>query len=212
MEGSLKQVVVDSCKKMLGAELVRGTWGNVSIRDNDKIYITPSGFSYEIMRESDIMIIDLDGTVLEGPHTPSSEWKLHVAIYKARPDVDCILHTHPLNSSIASVTLETVPALIEDSAMICGPEIKVAAYGDPGSWELANNTVAALGENGAVIMRNHGLVNVGKRFSEVFAGANVTEKNVHIYLEALKIGKEIHGLTDETKTKLREVYKEMYRQ
>ncbi len=212
MKGSLKKVIVDSCKKMTGAALVRGTWGNVSVRDEDKIYITPSGFSYEIMRESDVMVIDMDGNIVDGPHKPSSEWKLHVAIYRARPDVECILHTHPIYSSIAAVTLESIPSLIEDTAMICGPEVKVAAYGDPGSWELANNTVEALGDNGAAIMKNHGLVNVGARFSEVFVGANVTEKNVQIYLEALKLGKEIYELPEETKVTLRKVYKEMYRQ
>ena len=212
MENWYKGIVVDSCKRMAGEELVKGTWGNVSLRKGNKVYITPSGFPYDIMREDDIMVIDLDGTVLEGQHSPSSEWKLHVAIYKKREDVEFILHTHPVYSSIASVTLTEVPSLIEDSAMICGPEIKVSEYGDPGSWELANNAVEALGENSAVIMKSHGLVNVGQRFSEAFASAKVTEKNVQIYLEALKLNKEIFTLPEETKKNLREVYKKMYRQ
>jgi L-fuculose-phosphate aldolase len=212
MENCYKRIVVDSCKKMAVEELVKGTWGNVSLRKDDKIYITPSGFPYDIMREDDIMVIDLEGTVLEGQHTPSSEWELHVAVYKKREDVEFILHTHPVYSSIASVTMDVVPSLIEDSAMICGSEIKVAEYGDPGSWELANNVVEALGENSAVIMRGHGLVNVGQRFSEAFASAKVTEKNVQIYLEALKLNKKIFTLPEETKKNLREVYKKMYRQ
>jgi len=212
MENYYKRIVVDSCKRMAGEELVKGTWGNVSMRNGDKVYITPSGFPYDIMREDDIMVIDLEGNVLEGTHSPSSEWKLHIAIYKKREDVGFILHTHPVYSSIASVTMDAVPSLIEDSAMICGPEIKVAQYGDPGSWDLANNAVEALGENSAVIMRSHGLVNVGQRFSEAFASAKVTEKNVQIYIEALKINKEIFILPEETKKNLREVYKEMYRQ
>jgi len=212
MENYYKRIVVDSCKRMAGEELVKGTWGNVSLRKGDKVYITPSGFPYDIMREDDIMVIDLDGTVLEGTHSPSSEWKLHVAIYKKREDVEFILHTHPVYSSIASVTMDVVPSLIEDSAMICGPEIKVAEYGDPGSWELANNAVEALGENSAVIMRSHGLVDVGQRFSEAFASAKVTEKNVQIYIEALKINKEVFTLPEKTKKNLREVYKKMYRQ
>lgn len=212
MENSYKRIVVDSCKRMAGEDLVKGTWGNVSLRKEDRIYITASGFPYDIMREDDIMVIDLEGNVLDGTHSPSSEWKLHVSIYKKREDVSFILHTHPVYSSIASVTLSEVPSLIEDSAMICGPQIKVAAYGDPGSWELANNVVEALGENSAVIMQNHGLVNVGTRFSEAFASALVTEKNVQIYLEALKLNREIFYLPEETKTNLREVYKKMYRQ
>jgi len=212
MENCYKRIIVDSCQKMAGEDLVKGTWGNVSLRKGDKIYITPSGFPYDIMREDDIMVIDLEGKVLAGIHTPSSEWKLHVAIYNKREDVEFILHTHPIYSSIASVTMSQVPSLIEDSAMICGPQINVAEYGDPGSWELANNALEALGENSAVILRNHGLVNVGQRFSEAFASAKVTEKNVQIYLEALKLNKEIFTLPEETKKNLREVYKKMYRQ
>jgi len=212
MENSYKKIIVDSCKKMAGEELVKGTWGNVSLRKDNMIYITPSGYPYDKMRDDDIMVIDFEGNVVEGNHNPSSEWKLHVAIYKAREDVDFILHTHPLYSSVAAVTMEEVPSLIEDSAMICGPKINVAQYGDPGTWDLANNAVKALGENSAVIMRNHGLVNVGKRFSEAFASAKVTEKNVQIYIEALKLKRDIFYLPEETKKNLRQVYKKMYRQ
>lgn len=209
---NFKKLIVNACKEMIGEELVKGTWGNVSIRETNRIFITPSGYSYEKMTENDISVIDFDGNVLEGDKTPSSEWRMHVAIYNARDDVEVILHTHPIYSSIASVTLKTVPSLIEDSAMICGPEIKVAEYADPGSWELANNTVKALGDNGAAILRNHGLVNVGKRFSEAFTGAKVTEKNVQVYIEALKIGKEISYIPDDKLLLLRKVYRENYLQ
>jgi L-fuculose-phosphate aldolase len=209
---NFKKLIVNACKEMIGEELVKGTWGNVSIRETNRIFITPSGYSYEKMTENDISVIDFDGNVLEGDKTPSSEWRMHVAIYNARDDVEVILHTHPIYSSIASVTLKTVPSLIEDSAMICGPEIKVAEYADPGSWELANNAVRALGDNGAVILKNHGLVNVGKRFSEAFTGAKVTEKNVQVYIEALKIGKEISFIPENKLQLLRKTYKEKYLQ
>jgi L-fuculose-phosphate aldolase len=209
---NFKKLVVEACKEMIGEELVKGTWGNVSIRETNRIFITPSGYSYEKMTERDISVIDFDGNVLEGDKTPSSEWRMHVAIYNARDDVEVILHTHPIFSSIASVALKTVPSLIEDSAMICGPEIKVAEYADPGSWELANNAAKALGENGAVILKNHGLVNVGKRFSEAFTGAKVTEKNVQVYIEALKIDKEISFIPENKLQLLRKTYKEKYLQ
>ncbi|TYB96682.1 MAG: class II aldolase/adducin family protein [Kosmotoga sp.] len=207
-----KGLIVEACKEMIGEELVKGTWGNVSIRESNRIFITPSGYSYEKMEEQDICVIDFDGKTLEGDRTPSSEWKMHVAIYNARDDVDVILHTHPLYSSIASVTLDNVPSLIEDCAMICGPKIKIAEYGDPGSWQLAKNAVNALDTNGAVILKNHGLVNVGKRFSEAFTGAKVTEKNVQVYIEALKLGREISYIPDDKLQMLRKVYKERYLQ
>ncbi|MEA2066299.1 MAG: class II aldolase/adducin family protein [Thermotogota bacterium] len=209
---NFKKLVVEACKEMIGEELVKGTWGNVSIRELNKIFITPSGYSYEKMTERDISVIDFEGNILEGDRNPSSEWKMHVAIYKAREDVDVILHTHPIYSSIASVAFKTVPSLIEDSAMICGPEIKVAEYADPGSWELANNVAKALEDNGAAILSNHGLVNVGKRFSEVLTGAKVTEKNVQVYIEALKLGGEISYIPEDKLPLLRKNYRENYLQ
>jgi L-fuculose-phosphate aldolase len=209
---NFKKLVVEACKKMIGEELVKGTWGNVSIRESNRIFITPSGYSYEKMTERDISVIDFEGNILEGDRNPSSEWRMHVAIYKAREDVDVILHTHPVYSSIASVALKTVPSLIEDSAMICGPEIKVAEYADPGSWELANNVTKALEDNGAAILRNHGLVNVGKRFSEVLTGAKVTEKNVQVYIEAVKLGGEISYIPEDKLPLLRKIYRENYLQ
>jgi L-fuculose-phosphate aldolase len=209
---NFKKLVVEACKKMIGEELVKGTWGNVSIRESNRIFITPSGYSYEKMTERDISVIDFEGNILEGDRNPSSEWRMHVAIYKAREDVDVILHTHPVYSSIASVALKTVPSLIEDSAMICGPEIKVAEYADPGSWELANNVTKALEDNGAAILRNHGLVNVGKRFSEVLTGAKVTEKNVQVYIEAVKLGGEISNIPEDKLPLLRKIYRENYLQ
>jgi L-fuculose-phosphate aldolase len=209
---NFKKLVVEACKEMIGEELVKGTWGNVSIRESNRIFITPSGYSYEKMTERDISVIDFEGNILEGDRNPSSEWRMHVAIYKAREDVDVILHTHPVYSSIASVALKTVPSLIEDSAMICGPEIKVAEYADPGSWELANNVTKALEDNGAAILRNHGLVNVGKRFSEVLTGAKVTEKNVQVYIEAVKLGGEISNIPEDKLPLLRKIYRENYLQ
>jgi L-fuculose-phosphate aldolase len=96
--------------------------------------------------------------------------------------------------------------------MICGPEIKVAEYADPGSWELANNVTKALEDNGAAILRNHGLVNVGKRFSEVLTGAKVTEKNVQVYIEAVKLGGEISYIPEDKLPLLRKIYRENYLQ
>lgn len=212
VEKEYKNTIVKACRKMLNEDLVKGTWGNVSITDGKKIFITPSGYPYDKMKEEDIVVIDYKGNILEGLKAPSSEWKLHVAIYKARKDVKFILHTHPIYASIASVTLEVIPSLIEDSAMICGPEIKVAKYADPGSWELAENAVKALGNNSAVILRNHGLVNVGESFNEAFVSAKVTEKNIQVYLEALKLNREIFYIPEKNMKELREKYLKFYRQ
>jgi len=212
MDKEFRSIIVQACRKMLNEDLVKGTWGNVSFTDGERIYITPSGYPYDKMKEEDVIVIDYEGNVIEGSRVPSSEWKMHVAIYKARKDVKFILHTHPIYASIASVTMEEVPSLIEDSAMICGPEIRVAKYADPGSWELAENAAEALGNNSAVILKNHGLVNVGESFNEAFVSAKVTEKNIQVYIEALKLNREIFHIPESNMKKLREKYLKFYRQ
>ena len=191
---------------------VKGTWGNFSIKVKDKIIITPSGYSYELMTPNDLVIINLEGNILEGDRVPSSEWMMHSEIYKKRKDVDIILHTHPKYSSIASVTMDEIPSLIEDSAMILGPYIKVTDYKLPGTRDLAVETVNKIGDNNAVVMRNHGLVTVGNSFNEVISAAHIVEKNIMIYIEALKLGKGIHYINDEDLKMLRDKYFKSYRQ
>jgi len=204
--------LTNACKKISNDNLVKGTWGNFSIKVKDKIIITPSGYSYELMTPNDLVILNMEGNIIEGDRVPSSEWMMHSEIYKKRDDINIILHTHPNYSSIASVTLDEIPSLIEDSAMILGPSIKVTDYKLPGSKELAVETEKKLGDNNAVIMRNHGLVTVGNSFNEVISAAHIVEKNIMIYIEALKLGKEIHYISDEDLQMLREKYFKSYRQ
>ncbi|MDK2946725.1 class II aldolase/adducin family protein [Geotoga petraea] len=204
--------LTNACKKIANDNLVKGTWGNFSIKVKDKIIITPSGYSYELMTPNDLVIINLEGNILEGDRVPSSEWMMHSEIYKKRKDVDIILHTHPKYSSIASVTMDEIPSLIEDSAMILGPYIKVTDYKLPGTRDLAVETVNKIGDNNAVVMRNHGLVTVGNSFNEVISAAHIVEKNIMIYIEALKLGKGIHYINDEDLKMLRDKYFKSYRQ
>jgi L-fuculose-phosphate aldolase len=204
--------LTNACKKIANEGLVKGTWGNFSIKVENKIIITPSGYPYELLTPNDLVIINMDGNVIEGERIPSSEWMMHSEIYQKRKDVDIILHTHPTYSSIASVTLDEIPSLIEDSAMILGPSIKVTDYKLPGSKELAVETAKKLEDNNAVVMRNHGLVTVGNSLNEVISAAHIVEKNIMIYLEALKLGKKIHYIKDDDLKMLRNKYFKSYRQ
>ncbi|MGM0639885.1 MAG: class II aldolase/adducin family protein [Thermotogota bacterium] len=204
--------LTNACKKIANDNLVKGTWGNFSIKVKDKIIITPSGYSYELMTPNDLVIINMKGNIIEGDRVPSSEWMMHSEIYQKRQDVNIILHTHPTYSSIASVSLNEIPSLIEDSAMILGPKINVTEYKLPGSKDLAEETAKKLGENNAVIMRNHGLVTVGNSLNEVISAAHIVEKNVMIYIEATKLGGKIHYISDNDLKMLREKYFKSYRQ
>lgn len=176
--------------RMARAGLVLGTWGNVSCRVSreDLVVITPSGMAYDALQPRDIVVVDLNGSVVEGERRPSTELELHLAIYRARPDVKAVMHTHSVFASAMAVARLPVPPVVEDVAQIVGGAVPVAEYAPAGSRELAANVVRALGQGGAVLLANHGLVGVGGSLDEAFNVCQIVEKAAQIYILAGLIG------------------------
>lgn len=177
--------------RMARAGLVLGTWGNVSCRVSreDLVVITPSGMPYDALQPRDIVVVDLNGTVVEGERRPSTELELHLAIYRARPDVKAIMHTHSVFASAMAVARQPVPPVVEDVAQVVGGPVPVAEYAPAGSRELAEEVVRALGRGNAVLLANHGLVGVGENLDEAFNVCQIVEKAAQIYILASLIGK-----------------------
>ncbi|WP_126993904.1 class II aldolase/adducin family protein [Thermosipho globiformans] len=206
----MKKKILEASKFIVENGLVKGTWGNISIRYEDKIYITPSGIPYEKLTENMISVVDLKGNHIEGLK-PSSELPTHLEIYKTREDVNAIVHTHPVFSTTVSLVADYIPPLIEDSVMILGSKILVAEYALAGTEDLAINVVKALGNNNAVLLKNHGLITVGVDIKEALTASLVCEKTAEIYLYALNIGK-FSTLSEEDAIMLRNKYLNSYRQ
>lgn len=188
-----KQALIEAGKEMASKNLTVETWGNLSLKDpkTNKIYLTPSGMAYNTLKEEDICVLDADGNSIEGERKPSVEKILHVLIYKQRADVNAILHTHPLHSSVFGVLHQSIPCITDEMAQAIGGEVRCAEYALPGSIDLANNVVKALGSSQAVLMANHGAVCVGKDMKECFKVATVLETSAEIYQKALSIGTPI---------------------
>lgn len=185
-----KQALIEAGKEMASKNLTVETWGNLSLKDpkTNKIYLTPSGMAYNTLKEEDICVLDEEGNVIEGDKKPSVEKMLHVLVYKQRNDVNAILHTHPLHSSVFGVLHQSIPCITDEMAQAIGGEVKCATYALPGSIDLANNVVKALGTSQAVLMSNHGAVCVGKDMKECFKVATVLETSAEIHQKALAIG------------------------
>lgn len=200
-----RKILSDGGRELMNRKLSAGTWGNISIRiDDNKCLITPSGMNYQRLDPTDMVLINFEGEVIEGKWKPSSEKILHCEIYKNRVDVNTIVHYHPIFSSILSVSRDNIPALIEDSVMLLGGEIKVTNYVFPGGIELAKEAVKALGNNNAVILANHGAVCVGKDMEKTFVACDVLEKTAQIYIFAKLLGK-VNLLPDDDINKLQEL-------
>jgi L-fuculose-phosphate aldolase len=185
-----KKLIVDSGLRMLRSGLTVETWGNISARDTETglVYLTPSAMQYDTITEDDIIVSKLDGTLVESPRKPTIEMDLHLAIYRARPDMHAIVHTHPLYSQVFAVLREDIPPVIDEAAQIMGGPVHCAAYALPGSPELAANCVEALGTSRACLMANHGAICTGTNMEEAFKVAVVLEMTAQIYQMARSIG------------------------
>lgn len=189
-----KKAVLEAAQQMPQKGLVVGTAGNVSLRlppgeGIDLLAITPSGRPYESLTTDDIQIVDFDGQTVEGSLRPSTETSLHMGIYRARNNVNAIIHTHSVYASAVSVAGHDIPPILEDQVAFLGGEIKLAHYALSGSHELAVNVTAALGDRNAVLLANHGAIGTGRTMHDAFTNCELVEKTARIYLLALATGK-----------------------
>lgn len=202
----LSAAIVNTGLLLLDAGLVTETAGNISARcpDGESLLITPSRREYRLLTERDLVRVHLDSGKADGRWKPSSEWQLHVAIYRARPDVNAVIHHHAVWASAVAVARKTIPVLIDEAADI-GP-IPTAAYAPSASQELAEaaSAVLARGSN-AVLLANHGAVAVGGDLQEAFRRATEMERLAQIYLGATLLG-EAHALDEAAVTRSREFF------
>lgn len=189
-----KKMVLDTALKMVERGLVVGTMGNVSVRlhqkgkDEDLVAITPSGCHYDSLTADDIVIVDFRGECIDGDKRPSIETMLHIGIYKARRSVHAIVHSHPVFSGVVSMTCHEIPPLLDEQVVCLGGEITVADYALPGSRELVQNVITALGRRNAVILANHGALTVGVDLKEALTNSEMLEKIARMYIYALGTG------------------------
>ena len=195
---SLKKDVVGAGRTMVEQGLTIGTWGNVSLRDPETglIYITPSGMPYMEIQVEDIVVMNDAEEVVGGMRTPSVEHGMHIAVYNAREDVNAVVHSHPLYSSVLGVNGMELPGMSEDFVQIVADKIICSEYALPGSRELASNVVKALGERNAVLLPNHGTLCAGEDMTRALLISHVVEKTAHIYILAKSIGTP-HLISDE---------------
>jgi L-fuculose-phosphate aldolase len=184
------QQIVDGGMEMVRRGLTVGTWGNISVRDSETglIYIKPSGMPYEAITAEDVVVMNSDKEVVWGKRKPSIEYGLHITIMNKRPDVNAVIHTHPIYSSAFAVTLQEIPGISEDFVQIVGDKVICAEYALPGTPELAANVAKALGERNAVLIPNHGTVCVGADVEGALKICHVVEKSAQIYILAKSLG------------------------
>lgn len=192
--------------------LVVAAWGNVSARLSagdtgdshghgaklapslgtdlyaERVLLTPSGMDYHKLQEADLALTDLAGRIIQGQRRPTTELSLHLAIYRQRPDIRAIVHTHSLYASVLAVAGLSLPPVLDELAQKLGGTVPLNQYAPSGTEELAENTVKALGSGKAVLLANHGLIGTGETLEEAFLICQLVEKGAQVYILSRGLG------------------------
>lgn len=179
-----RKLIVENGQRMLKSGLTVETWGNISFRDLETglVYMTPSAMNYNTITEEDVVVCSLDGTIIDSIRKPTIEKDLHLAIYRARSEVNAVVHTHPVYSMIYSCQGKDIPLIIDEAAQALGDVCKSTSYALPGTKELAEECVKALGEEAnSCLLQSHGAVCIGADMDAAFKVATVLEATAQIY-------------------------------
>lgn len=182
-----RQSIIDACLEMNRLGVNQGTSGNISLRHEDHILITPTSTPYDQLRPEDIVRMNMDGST-EGRLQASSEWRFHRDIMVAKPEVNAIVHAHPTYSTIIAITGRPIPAIHYMIAVAGGDDIKCAPYATFGSEELSAHAVEALKDRKACLLEHHGIIAVGTSLSKALWLSVEVETLARQYHGALQIG------------------------
>lgn len=180
-----RSIVWDAGRRLHREGLVARTWGNLSLRlDADRFVITPSGIAYENMRPEQIVPVRLRDLRHTGKLKPSSEKAMHAAIYRQRPEICAVIHTHQAAASSIAAARRDIREIPAQAREVLGAVIRTAAYALPGTRKLANATVRALQGSNAALLANHGAVCAGRNMAEAFKVCTELETLCQAFIES----------------------------
>ena len=186
----LRRQIVEKSFQAYRAGLFAGTSGNMSAycRAENIMYITPTSVRYETMKPDDVVAMRLDGTVLGGEKQPSSEWRMHAAVYRAFPDTGAVFHTHSPHATAFAVVHRPIPATLIEMHFFLGGDVPCAKYARPGTDAVGENAAAVLAGKGGCLLENHGVLAVGRDLDEAYLRAEYIEDAAKIYILANTLG------------------------
>ncbi len=182
-----RQAIIEACLEMNATGVNQGTSGNISVRAGDGMLITPSALPYARMQPDDIVWMGFDGRV-EGTRKPSSEWRFHLDILRAKPGAGAVVHAHPPACTALAIMGKPIPPLHYMVAAAGGHDIPVAPYATFGTPELSAHAVAALADRDACLLDHHGMIACGATLEKALWLAGEVEALAGQYLACLPFG------------------------
>lgn len=188
--GGRREQLLKMSRRAYEQALFAGTSGNLSICDRESglMLITPSSVPYETMEEQDLVLMKLDGEVVEGTNRPSSEWRMHAEVYREKEEVCAILHTHSPYATSFAVNRQEIPVILIEMVPFLGGNVPVAQFALPGTKSVGEEAVKALEGRTACLMANHGVLAVGATLEQAHIRAVYVEDAAKIYSLALSNG------------------------
>ena len=183
----LRKQIIEVGKLLYAKDLTFATSGNISVKTDDGIYITASGTALGFLKQNEIVLLDFDGNVLAGGR-PSSEKMLHVEIYKQRPEIKAIIHTHPVNLTSFAACHEPLNLPIMSENILYFEDIPVAPYAMPSSSELVYYTAEYLKNRDVVLMANHGAISIAENLEKAFLKMETAEYYAKVTLNTKILG------------------------
>lgn len=190
LEVALRQGIIDKCRWLNVSGLNQGTSGNISARFGSVMLVTPSGIPYDAMTPEMIaaMPILADDGRWTGPAKPSTEWRFHLHIMRARPEVGAVVHTHSTYATVLAIARRSIPACHYMIAAFGGNDIRCAGYARYGTKELSDLALAALQDRAGCLLANHGMIAVGATLDKAMWLAVELETLAKQYYLSLLIG------------------------
>lgn len=177
------------CKSLYNKGLIAGYGGNISVREEEKILITPSGVNKGFIKVEDLLVINFNRDVLEGEGKPSTEALMHIEIYKKRKDLKAIIHSHPPFSVAICISNTKIPNNLLPEATIYLGKISFVKYVKPGDFELAKKVSEKFIDGDVVFMGNHGITVGGKNLLDAYNKTEIVEEISKSFIFSKLLGK-----------------------
>jgi L-fuculose-phosphate aldolase len=202
------EAVLATAQRMLASGLVEGTAGNVSGRlASGRVCLTPSSVPYDTMTLDDLVVVELDGTVVEGSRAPTTEKDLHLATLRRHPELGAVIHSHAVHATMFAVAHEPIPAVVEEVVVYLGGDVPCCEYRGTGTAALGEEVAERLADRGAALLANHGLVSCGPTPEKALHNAALAERTARIVWGARAMGAPIHPLPEKVVSDMAGVYR-----
>jgi L-fuculose-phosphate aldolase len=187
MDASTAERLSSAARALAAEGLVEGTAGNLSLRDGERIAVTPTGAELAHLERADVVFVDRSGRVVEGDLAPTSELHLHLTLYE-RYDCGAVVHTHAPTATALACVLDELPLVHYEQLLLGGP-VRVAPYATFGTPELATATADALEGRSAALLANHGTIAHGATLDDAVRATRLLEWISRLYWRAASVGR-----------------------